>query len=227
MKRLPLYIAIAATTATLFSGAASAWEKGDFILRAGAATVDPSEDSGELKLNGAGGSGTTAGVDSNTQLGITFTYMVDQHWGVGLLAATPFEHTLAVKGALSSLGDLAEVKHLPPTLTLQYFPLDPTSKFQPFIGAGINYTTFFEEDLKGANEGNFSDLELDDSWGLAAEAGFDYQLTDNLSVGAQVWYLDIDTEASFEGEGLLPGTKFDIDVDIDPWVYMVGLGYKF
>lgn len=203
---------------------AHAYQAGDIILRAGAATVDPHEDSSALKLNGAtlGGQAT---VDSNTQLGLTGTYMLSDNLGVGLLAATPFEHSVGVKGLGGLDGDLADIKHLPPTLTLQYFPLDKSSRLQPYVGAGLNYTTFFDEDLTSQREAQgFSNLELDDSWGLALEAGVDYMLSDSLLLNASVWYLDIDTTATTDLAG---AGKVKVDVDIDPFVYMVGLGYKF
>ncbi len=203
---------------------AHAYQAGDIIVRAGAATVDPHEDSSALKLNGAtlGGQAT---VDSNTQLGLTGTYMLSDNLGVGLLAATPFEHSVGVKGLGGLDGDLADIKHLPPTLTLQYFPLDKSSRLQPYVGAGLNYTTFFDEDLTSQREAQgFSNLELDDSWGLALEAGVDYMLSDSLLLNASVWYLDIDTTATTDLAG---AGKVKVDVDIDPFVYMVGLGYKF
>ena len=222
MRKSLLALSILATA--LAAPLAHAYQAGDVILRAGAATVDPQEDSSALELNGAtlGGQAT---VDSNTQLGLTGTFMLTDNLGIGLLAATPFEHEVGVKGLGGLDGKLADIKHLPPTLSLQYFPLAASSRLQPYVGAGLNYTTFFEEDLTSQREAQgFSNLELDDSWGLALEAGVDYMLTDNLLVNATVWYLDIDTTATTDLAG---AGQVKVDVDIDPWVYMVGLGYKF
>ncbi|MCY1402608.1 Outer membrane protein W precursor [compost metagenome] len=213
---------------------AQAHQAGDFIVRAGAATVSPNEDSGELKLNGAKVSGTKATLDSDTQLGLTFAYMITDHVGIELLAATPFQHTVGVSGlnAATGLGGLdgklADVKHLPPTLSLQYYPMDPTSKFQPYAGVGINYTMFFDEDLTSARkQQGFSNLELQDSVGLAGQLGMDYMLTDNILFNASVWYIDIDTKATVDGPTALGVGQTKVNVDVDPWVYMVGLGYKF
>ncbi|MNF96615.1 Outer membrane protein W precursor [compost metagenome] len=222
MRNSLLALSILATA--LAAPLAQAHEAGDIILRAGAATVDPQEDSSVLELNGAtlGGQAT---VDSNTQLGLTGTFMLTDNLGIGLLAATPFEHEVGVKGLGGLDGKLADIKHLPPTLTLQYFPLHASSRLQPYVGAGINYTIFFDEELTSQREGQgFSNLELDDSWGLALEAGVDYMLTDTLLLNATVWYLDIDTTATTDLAG---AGQVEVDVDIDPWVYMVGLGYKF
>jgi outer membrane protein len=208
---------------------AHAYQPGDFIVRAGVAHVEPNEDSGEVKLDGTRVSGTKAAVDGENQLGLTFAYMLTEHVGIELLAATPFSHTVSVKGLGPGLdGKLADVKQLPPTLSLQYYPMAPSSRFQPYAGVGINYTTFFDTDLTGnRKDQGFSNLKLQDSVGLAGQLGMDYMLTDNILLNASVWYVDIDTKATVDGPSALSVGKTKVDVDIDPWVYMVGVGYKF
>ncbi|RLA40959.1 MAG: outer membrane protein OmpW [Gammaproteobacteria bacterium] len=206
------------------AGSAMAYEAGDIILRAGIVSVQPDESSSSLELNGTALAGTSAGVDSNEQLGLTGTYMLTSNVGVGLLAATPFEHDITANG----LGvDAGSTKHLPPTLTLQYFPMDSASDFQPYVGIGVNYTAFFDEKVDSELEvalGSRGDLELDDSIGLALEAGFDYAIDEHWVLNAAVWYIDIETSADFTFDN---GSRVKADVDIDPWVYLVGLGYKF
>ncbi|MGY4531604.1 outer membrane protein [Pseudomonas sp. TE3786] len=208
---------------------AHAYEAGDIILRAGAITVDPHENSGNIDHSVLGKvDGSKATVDGDTQLGLNFAYMVTNNVGIELLAATPFNHDVGVKGmpgALSGLnGKLGSIKQLPPTLSLVYYPMDSKSAFQPYVGAGINYTWFFDDKLSSEAESKgFSGLDMKDSWGLAGQVGMDYMLTDNIMLNAQVRYIDIDTT----GTTHLAGDKVKVDVDVDPWVYMVGLGYKF
>ncbi|MDM3884358.1 OmpW family outer membrane protein [Pseudomonas sp. BCRC 81390] len=213
----------------LAAPAAHAYQAGDMILRAGAITTAPNESSGDLKFDGNKVSGTKATLDSDTQLGLTFAYMLTDHVGLELLAATPFKHTVGVKGLGGGLdGKLADIKQLPPTLSLQYYPMEPSSRFQPYAGVGINYTLFFDEDLSSARkQQGFSNLKLQDSVGIAGQLGMDYMLTDNLLVNAAVWYVDIDTKASVDGPSALGYSKTKVNVEVDPWVYMVGLGYKF
>jgi len=208
---------------------ANAHQAGDIIVRAGAATTAPNEDSGNLKLDGAKVAGTKATLDSDTQLGLTFAYMLTDHVGLELLAATPFQHTVAVKGLGAGLdGKLADIKQLPPTLSLQYYPMESASRFQPYVGLGVNYTWFYDEELSSTrkNEG-FSNLNLKNSWGWAGQVGMDYMLTDRMMVNASVWYVDIDTEATMNGPSALSVGRTKVSVDVDPWVYMVGIGYKF
>ena len=160
------------------------------------------------------------GIDSNTQLGITVGYMLTDNISVELLAATPFRHSVSLNG----VGKIAEVEHLPPTLMLQYYFMDSSSKFRPYVGAGLNYTTFFNEDFNSTGESaELSDLKLEDSWGLAANVGIDYQVKDNWFFGASVWYADISTDVKFKYQG----ENQKISTDIDPWVFMVTGGYSF
>jgi len=196
--------------------AAQAFEAGNFVVRGGAVHVAPDDSSDSIVVKGVGNTGTEAAVDSNTQLGLRATYMFTDSLGLGLLAATPFKHNITGSGGVLDGADLGETKHLPPTLTLQYYPMPSGSAIQPYAGVGVNYTTFFDEqtDLPG-------ELTLEDSVGAAVEVGVDYMLNKSFGLNAAVWYADIETEAEVEGVT----EKFD--VQIDPMVYMIGMTYKF
>lgn len=200
-------MAVAAGLA-LMSSNALAVEAGDILVRVGAAHVSPTTEADDNKLAGPG-----VEVDGNTQLGLNFTYMVTDNIGVELLAATPFKHDITLNG-----GTVATTKHLPPTLTVQYH-FNPAGTIRPYVGAGVNYTTFFEEDTRGL--GN-TKLSLDDSFGLAAEAGVDVDLGNGFYLNGAAWYADIDTDATLSGD-----VNASAEVEIDPWVFMVGVGTRF
>lgn len=228
MKKTLLATSILAIALT--APLAHAYKAGDIIVRAGAITVDPHESSSDIWVGALNTDvpGTKATLDSNTQLGLTGTYMITDKVGIELLAATPFSHSVGVKGMPGPFaglnGKLADIKHLPPTLSAVYYPLDSSSAFQPYVGLGLNYTWFFDTELTSAAEGKgFSGFDLDDSWGLAGQVGMDYMLTDNLLFNAHVRYIDIETT----GTTSFGGREVKVDVDVDPWVYMVALGYKF
>lgn len=213
----------------LLFGAAgvTAHEAGDFIVRAGIAKVDPNDDSDPLRVNGGVLAGTEAEVEDDTQLGLTFTYMLTNHFGIGLLASTPFDHDIKADLGATTV-DAGSGKHLPPTVSLQYYPMESTSKFQPYAGVGVNYTKFFSEDVDselettlGTTGGN---LELDDSLGWAAQIGFDYEIDEHWLINAAVWYIDLETDAKITFD---QPVVIKTDVDIDPLVYMISIGYKF
>lgn len=226
-KMIPL-ISAALLTPELY-----AYEQGDFIIRAGAAEVQPNSDSHDLYNTALGDLPGKVKVDNDTQLGLTFTYMLQDHLGLELLAATPFTHEVKMSGSLSILnGKLGDVSHLPPTLMLQWYPMNTQSLVQPYLGLGVNYTIFFDEQLSDQYKAQgFSNLKLESSWGLAGQAGIDYQVSEHWLLNAAVWYIDIDTTATMDNDGstipALAGSKTSADVAVDPWVYMLGVGYRF
>jgi outer membrane protein len=175
-------------------------------------------------------------VDDDTQFGITAAYMLTNTWGIELLAASPFEHDITVNGVGINAGS---AKQLPPTVTVLWYPMGGSSSaWQPYIGAGVNYTYFWDEEadeeleaalgiitepVTGTTDPIPAELDLDDSWGLAGHAGLDYRINDNWGINASVWYIQLETEVTIDTA--LGNTKFDVDVD--PWVYMLGISYKF
>lgn len=196
----------------------SAYEAGDLLVRFGPALVSP-DDSSDSAL------GDVVNVRDGSSLGISATYMVTDTLGVEVLGALPFDHDLDGKGALDGV-KIGSTSHLPPTVLLQYAP-KLSDAFQPYVGAGFNYTMFFREktsrELDIALAGP-TDLSLSDSKGLALELGVDVPMNDNLMFNVSVWNIDIDTTARVKVNGATAAT---IDVEIDPWVYMVGLGMRF
>ena len=174
---------------------AHAHEAGDILIRAGAITVNPKADSGHVKVDQGPLAGTNLGgkatMSSDTQLGLNFAYMITNHIGIELLAATPFEHDVKIKNTAlgAANGKLGTLKHLPPTLSVVYYPLDNKSAFQPYVGAGINYTWIYDEHVGSrAEQAGFSNFKAENSWGWAAQIGADYMINDKWMINAQARY---------------------------------------
>lgn len=222
-----LITALVATTclSAIYTPVAAAYDKGDIVVRAGFTTVAPDDSSTNIMAGSDLGLGVT--VDSNTQLGLNVAYFVTDKWNVELLAATPFSHDInfGVADPLGTGNQLGKTKHLPPTITANYFFNDPAANFQPYAGVGVNYTVFFDEEFTGANtEAGLADLDLDSSFGLSAQIGADYDIGDGVGINVSVRYIDIETDATFN----LGSTAGTIDtVTIDPWVYTVSVAYTF
>ncbi|ANB19511.1 OmpW/AlkL family protein [Dokdonella koreensis] len=199
----------AAVLAVLATGtpALHAADAGDWQVKVGAHVVDPKSNNGTLA------DGTLkARVDSDWKPTFTVEYYFSRNLGLEVLAALPFKHEVKLNGAKA-----AETKHLPPTVSLQWHFL-PDAKVNPFVGLGLNYTRFFSTDETGPLEG--TNLDLDDSWGLAAHLGVDFALKDRWSLTVDARWMDIDTDVKVNGTKV--GT-----VNIDPLVYGIAVGYRF
>ena len=190
-------LALALALAALPAAAQSA---GDKTLGIGLHRVDPKSDNGAL----AGGT-LPLDIGADARPSVTFEYFVRDGLGIEVLAALPFEHDIAIDG----VGRVGRTQHLPPTVSLQYHA-NAGGAVSPFVGAGLNYTTFFKERTHGALAG--TRLALDDSWGAALHAGVDIRLGARSALRLDARWIDIDTEVTLDGAKL--GTA-----EIDPVVY--------
>lgn len=206
LQSLVLAAATALTMTSAFAVPAGTW-----TVAAGAHYVDPKSDNGTLK------NGLSVDVDGDVRPTISGEYFVADNVGVELLAAIPFHHDITLKAGDTTID--AKTQHLPPTLSVQYhFDGDNLPmNVKPFVGVGVNYTTFFKERIY---LGNGNDLELDDSVGVAGHIGLDipYAPTESFRIDAR--YMDIKTDASLNGSDLG-------EVDISPWVYGVAFVKQF
>jgi outer membrane protein len=229
MQKTLIATAISAVMLAMLPMTAISHEQGDLIVRVGAATVDPNEDSSLISAGSAGAlSGTGAGLNSDTQLGLTVSYMLTNNWAIEVLAATPFEHNVTAQGlGAFAVDTLGTVEHLPPTISLQYYFDNAGSRFHPYAGAGINYTLILDESLSSEAKTGLgaTSLEVDDSFGWSVQAGFDYELNSQWMINAAIWYIDIKTDATLKTVNSF--NPITADLDIDPWVYMLSAAYKF
>ena len=216
MKKL-LLAGLALCLITPLAQAESALDKGDVLLRAGPALIDPESDG--LQVTGLG----TISADSAVGLAFNVEYMFARNFGVELLASLPFTHDLQLNGT-----KIGETKHLPPTLSINYHL--PLGAFVPYVGVGVNWTIFYDEKLDSSLD---SVLLLDDSIGLAGQIGLDWILGNNLVINANVRYVSIETDAVIGGDLPLALTSGASSVaalgtvKINPWIYGLNIGYKF
>lgn len=211
MTTFNLFARYAVLATTFASASAMAYEAGDFIVRAGWARVMPNVGSEQVGAI----AGSKVDVDDSNSLGLTFDYLLTDNIGVGLLGALPFTLDINGDGSISALGKVGETKALPPVLTVKWYP-SLSEHVHPYVGVGVNYTYFWDEKGKG---GTVTDLSLDDSWGLAGEVGLDVSLGSQWLVSAQLYYIQLNTTGKTN--------VGDVDVDLDPWAFMLGVGRRF
>ncbi len=194
-----------ASLAVFASSTALAVPAGTWTVGVGAAYVDPQSDASVLK------NGASVTVDENTQPSLTFEYFPANNVGIEVLAALPFQHDINIGGNYAG-----KTQHLPPTVSLNYHFDGLHSKVKPFVGVGVNYTTFFKERLYTPSV----DLELDDSVGAAGQVGVDFKISDRDAVRVNARYINIESDVKLNGADA--GT-----VEINPWVYGVSYVKSF
>ncbi|MFX1803457.1 OmpW family outer membrane protein [Paraburkholderia sp. A1BS-2L] len=177
---------------------------GDWLVRLRAIAITP-------QVSSSGALNTLkAGVNNAIVPELDFTYMVTNNIGAELILGTSRNQVT------SSLGALGGVGVLPPTLLLQYH-FNNAGVFRPYVGAGINYTLFYNNGLHAGGQ----PVSIDNhSFGPALQFGVDYQVAKNVFVNADVKKIWMRTGASLNGSSL--GTLY-----IDPIVVGVGVGMKF
>ncbi len=181
----------------------------DWFVRVGAVQVSPKSDNGTL----AGGALKTD-IDSNTQLGLILGRHLTPNLAIELLAATPFSHTAKLNGA-----NAVDFKHLPPTLSLQWY-FNPEGRVNPFVGAGLNYTFVFDERAVAGGPVAGAKIGLDNSFGVAAQAGLQFKLSDTWDLVLDARWIDIESDVKVNG------TKVGTAI-VDPMVYGLTFGYRF
>lgn len=196
---------------------AVAQAQGEWIFRVRGIQIAPNDSSTEIP-----GTGTEVTVDSKTTVEVDLTYMLSDNLGLELIAATA-RHDLATSGGTLGGADAGSVKVLPPTLTLQYFFGD--ENYRPYIGAGINYTYFYSYDLSDDLAGlGVTDVEFSNSFGFAGDLGIDIGVGGNWVLNFDVKYIMISTDADLK---VGSDTLATVEVDVDPWVYGIGIGIRF
>jgi outer membrane protein len=233
MKKSLLYVAFVAAIAPTVAFA----EAGDWVVRARAVNVAPNEDSklGKTVNNLLGipamSSGAELAVSDKIIPELDISYYITKNIAAELILAVGTRHNVSIQGdSAGVVGNqaLGSVNLLPPTLTAQWH-FNPDQTFDPYVGAGINYTIMLDRNLKGsagAIDGNKIKIESD-SWGPALQAGFDINLKDGWIINADIKYVWLDTDVKLKGA--VTGNAWEkIDsLDINPWVVGIGIGKRF
>ena len=186
--------ATAALAAPLVAGAdvAPGQPKGDWLFRLGVTQVNPTSSPG---LKNPLGNGVDLTVDSDVSATGTIAYMITDHIGTELLLAWPFKHGVDAKFPGGGKQRIGYAELLPPTLNLQWYFL-PGHWFNPYIGAGVNWTIFTNSELNKGALGLPSNakLETSDSFGGDAQIGVDVEVAKHWFVNADIRYLGLTTD---------------------------------
>jgi outer membrane protein len=159
---------------------------------------------------------------------LDFTYFLTKNISLELILGTTKHDVNTVASSLVAIGgsanadvDLGSVWLLPPTLTVQYhFDVE---KIRPYVGAGLNYTIFYNE--KAGN--TVKNVSYDNAIGFAFQGGFDYDLNDTWFLNIDAKYILLNTDVTVDASNLSAGLSIPAKVDINPLLIGFGVGMRF
>ena len=208
---------IAALLAAMAAVPAAAQEtQGNWLVRARAVYLKPANHSAPVADLSIPADAIT--INSKTIPELDITYFFTPNIAAELVLTVPQKQTVTVQqSALGGPVDIGTFKHLPPSLMLQYHFM-PTAKIRPYVGAGLNYTRLSSVNLQVPTVGR---LQLqNESFGFALGAGVDIEVAKNTYLNFDVKKLRIRSAVNMNGVQLST-------VKVDPWLFGVGVGYRF
>jgi outer membrane protein len=186
-----------------------------WLIRARAIDVVPYPSSATLDLIG----GTVDSISTQVVPELDFSYFFTSNISAELILATS-HHSVAANHTVLEHVDLGSANVLPPTLTLQYHFLQDY-KFRPYLGAGINYTYFYN--IKHGSNPAVENISYENTFGPALQVGADYAINDH-------WLINVDVKKVYMTPDVDVTTvlgKISPTVHINPAIFGVGIGYRF
>jgi len=177
--------------------------------------MDP--DTGSESFSGIPESGVQ--LDSDETLSGSVAWFFKDYAAFEISSSLPYSPDLDGNARLKELGigNIGDVKYVPTYMTVNFY-LQDTSAVTPYLGAGVAFNKFYDENAKLSG----LDVNLDSSFDPTLLAGVE------LDFGAPVlFYFDarytfLETDASFSG-----ATTETIEMEINPVVFNLGIGYRF
>jgi outer membrane protein len=209
--------------ALMSSSAMAGSDDGNVMVRVLGTVVDP-DSSATVKAGGATIPGADAEVSTEVIPALTLSYFFNKNLAVELFCCFA-KHEIDGKGSIAALGEIADTWIFPPALTLQYH-FTGMGNFQPYVGAGVQYISFFDTGT-GKNVLGATKVDIDDAWGFTLQAGLDYALGNGWYLNADVKKTWLDTTVTWHNNAALGGVNVVGDADVDPWIFSAGVGYRF
>jgi outer membrane protein len=201
--------------------AAAGSDDGNFQVRVLGTVVDPDTDA-TVKAGGLVIPGADADVSTEVIPALTLSYFFSPNLALELFCCFA-KHEIDGKGTIANLGEIADTWIFPPALTLQYH-FTGLGAWKPYVGAGVQYIDFFDTGT-GQNRLGATKVTIDDAFGFTLQAGLDISIGNGWSFNADVKKTWLDTEVTWHNTAL--GVNVVGDADLDPWIFSVGLGYRF
>ena len=170
------------------------------------------QDSGSV--DGVAGSGLSYSDTVVPELDIS--YFFTDNVAAELILGTTFANVYG-EGTINGLNRIGKTWLLPPTLTLQYHFTD-FGNFKPYVGAGVNYTIFYNQEADSANS-----LKVKNQFGGALQIGADYMFDDHWGVNFDVKKIFLEPDFDVN----VGGTDLSGKANLNPWLIGTGVTYRF
>lgn len=168
----------------------------------------------------------SANVKDTTSFALSYARFLTENISVQLAAGYPPKFAVAGSGSIAPLGEIASVTALNPTLFLNYHFFGAHSSVRPYLGVGVNYTNFVDEQPSTSLEaglGGATSISLSSFVALAVTAGIDIKLQGPWVASISASYLSSDTTATITTGGI----DRTMAIELDPVTLFVGLGYQY
>jgi outer membrane protein len=97
-------------------------------------------------------------------------------------------------------------------------------KWDPYLGLGVAWTFPIDQLSSEIEDEGVQEIEFKGTVGLAAQGGVNYSLNNRWYANLDVRYLGVSLEARVTTGA---GKQQPVDIDIEPWVFGIGFGYRF
>lgn len=207
INRIVMCLVVLGLIAALSAPAALAGEPGSWMTRVRLIDIVPDESGSTAALS-------SVEVGDNVTVEFDATYFFTENLALEAIVATSGHEV-----NIPDVGVSGSLRHAPPTFTLQYH-FRPEAPIRPYAGVGVNYTMVYSQ------SGDLELVEIDDSLGLAAQAGIDFMISDDTFFNVDLKYIDIGFDITdVNGALVSPGAKIG-EVNVDPYVLGFGFGWK-
>jgi outer membrane immunogenic protein len=195
--------------------------------------------------------GVIAGASTNTSTAVIpmldAAYFLTKNWAIEAICCVA-PHHIQGTGTISS--DFARAWLFPPSIMAQYH-FTNFGAFQPYLGVGVNFTTFWGTRVNndtwgipfvpGAPLGGLAALStfqyatVTPSWGPVGQVGFDYMFNEHWGVNVDFKYIGLHPTVhssvnAFVAQAPALGAVFipvKVSLPINPIVISAGLTYRF
>lgn len=198
------------------TGPAIGRDRSRWTIRAGLTSLSLADEI-DLSVGGAPFPGAGLSTFEHATPTVQIGYFLTDNIAVNATLGIPPTVDVYGGGTIGALPQLGQVTYGPTALTLQFHPIRH-GRIRPYVGAGVSYMIVF-----GTEDGAFEDLEVENDFGLAFEAGTDFMVTER-------WGLFVDVKHALlrpTATGTFMGAPVVGETRLDPWAFSGGVTFRF